>query len=187
MLLKKSVVIIHNKGQKGDYSIMRFLADLNQDVAVLSFIGLLVIVFILLFINMKRLSKMRKQYTQIINGGSAENIEQVLIDLQNNVNQLAQQNNQQQAELEKIKQTMRQMKSNVVVQRYNAFSEDGGSDLSFSMAILDDEQNGVVLTGIHGREQTFIYAKPIEKSQSTYSLTPEEKLIINRIAAKSNA
>jgi len=166
---------------------MEFITDSNQNAVVLSFIGLLIIVLILSTINMKRLSKIRKQYTQVINGGSAENIEQILIGLQNNVNQLTQQNIQQQDELDKIKQNMRKMKSNVVVQRYNAFQEDGGNDLSFSIAMLDDDQDGVILTGIHGREQTFIYAKPIEKSQSTYSLTPEEKVIIDRIAAKSNA
>jgi hypothetical protein len=79
------------------------------------------------------------------------------------------------------------MKSRLGVQRYNAFSQEGGSDLSFSIVILDEEQDGVVLTGIHGREQTFIYAKPVEKGQSSYSLSPEEKVLIDRIAVKLNA
>jgi hypothetical protein len=165
---------------------MGVLTDLDQTIVIISFGGLFIILFILLLINMKQLRSMRKRYNQMINGGSAENVEQVLIGLQNNINQLIQQNNSQQIELGQIKQLMRKMKSHLGVQRYNAFSQDGGSDLSFSIAILDDEQDGVVLTGIHGREQTFIYAKPVEKGQSTYSLSPEEKMIIDRIAEKSN-
>jgi hypothetical protein len=163
------------------------LTVLDQSIVNISFSILFIIVLILLIINMMQLSKARKRYKQMINGGSVENVEQVLIGLQNNINQLTIQNNSQQIELDQIRQLMRKMKSHLGIQRYNAFSHDGGSDLSFSIAILDDEQDGVVLTGIHSREQTFIYAKPIEKGQSTYNLSPEEKVIIDRIAEKSNA
>jgi hypothetical protein len=166
--------------------IMGVLTDLDQGIVIISFAALFIILVILLVINMIQFRSVRTRYNQMINGGSAENVEQVLIGLQNNINQLTQQNNSQQMELDQIKQLMRKMKSHLGVQRYNAFSQDGGSDLSFSIAILDDQQDGVVLTGIHGREQTFIYAKPVEKGQSTYSLSPEEKMIIDRIAEKSN-
>jgi hypothetical protein len=166
--------------------IMGVLTDLDQGIVIISFAALFIILLILLVISMIQFRSVRTRYNQMINGGSTENVEQVLIGLQNNINQLTQQNNSQQMELDQIKQLMRKMKSHLGVQRYNAFSQDGGSDLSFSIAILDDQQDGVVLTGIHGREQTFIYAKPVEKGQSTYSLSPEEKMIIDRIAEKSN-
>jgi hypothetical protein len=166
--------------------IMGVLTDLDQGIVIISFAALFIILLILLVINMVQFRAVRTRYNQMINGGSTENVEQVLIGLQNNINQLTQQNNSQQMELDQIKQLMRKMKSHLGVQRYNAFSQDGGSDLSFSIAILDDQQDGVVLTGIHGREQTFIYAKPVEKGQSKYSLSPEEKMIIDRIAEKSN-
>jgi hypothetical protein len=166
---------------------MRVLTDLDQSIVIISFSILFIIVLILVIMNMMQLSKTRKRYNQMINGGSVENVEQIIIDLQKNINQLTLRNNSQQVELDQIRQLMRKMKSHLGVQRYNAFSQDGGSDLSFSIAILDDEQDGVVLTGIHGREQTFIYAKPVEKGKSTYTLSPEEKVIIDRIAEKSNA
>jgi hypothetical protein len=165
---------------------MGVLTDVDQSLVIISFSVLFIIVFILLIMNMRQLSKIRKRYSQMINGGSVENVEQVLIGLQNNINQLTQLNKSQQIEIENIQKHMRKMKSHLGVQRYNAFSQDGGSDLSFSIVILDDERDGVVLTGIHSREQTFIYAKPLEKGLSTYSLSPEEKVLIDRIAEKSN-
>ena len=70
------------------------------------------------------------------------------------------------------------LKGRVGVHRFNAFS-DSGSDLSFSVAFINEAEDGVVLTGIHGREQTFLYAKPIDKGQSAYMLSPEEKTAIN--------
>ncbi len=68
------------------------------------------------------------------------------------------------------------MKSNVRkvgLVRYNPFQEMGGN-LCFSLALLDGEDNGVVLNGIHSRTGSFTYAKPIEMGVSTYLLSEEE-------------
>ncbi|MDD4657494.1 MAG: DUF4446 family protein [Eubacteriales bacterium] len=61
--------------------------------------------------------------------------------------------------------------------RYNAF-EKTGSDLSFSLALLNDKADGFVLTGIFGREDTRIYAKPVLNGKSQYNLSEEENLAI---------
>ena len=63
--------------------------------------------------------------------------------------------------------------------RYNAF-KDTGSDLSFTLALLDKYNNGVVLNGIYARDSSNIYAKPIENGASKYVLSDEEKEAINR-------
>lgn len=63
------------------------------------------------------------------------------------------------------------------LERYNAF-ENTGSDLSFSLALLNDTEDGFVLTGIFGREDTRIYAKPVVGGKSTYHLSEEEMLSI---------
>jgi hypothetical protein len=160
--------------------------NLEPNVLLGIIAGLFIIMFIMLIISLVKLSKVKSRFNQMINGGRSENVEQLIIEMQGNINQLNVQNNTQKAEIDRIKQEMRKMKSHVGVQRYNAFSNEGGSDLSFSIALLDEEQDGVVLTGIHSREQTFIYAKPVEKGQSSYVLTPEEKQIIDRVAVKRN-
>ena len=63
--------------------------------------------------------------------------------------------------------------------RYNAF-KDTGSDLSFTLALLDEKNDGIVLNGIYARDSSNIYAKPIEKGESKYILSNEEKEAINR-------
>ena len=63
--------------------------------------------------------------------------------------------------------------------RFRAF-EKVGSDLSFAFALLNQEGNGVVLSSIHNREESRVYAKPIMEGMSTYSLTGEEKEVIDR-------
>ena len=69
---------------------------------------------------------------------------------------------------------MKKCLQKVGVVRYNAF-DDVGSDLSFALAILDDKNNGYVLNGIYARDNSNIYAKPVENGKSSYVLSEEEK------------
>jgi hypothetical protein len=62
--------------------------------------------------------------------------------------------------------------------RYKAF-EDVGSDLSFSIALLNDSNDGVIITGIYGRNESTTYAKPIDKGISRYDLSEEEMHVLN--------
>ncbi|MBR3254894.1 MAG: DUF4446 family protein [Clostridia bacterium] len=63
--------------------------------------------------------------------------------------------------------------------RYSAF-RDTGSDLSFALALLDRENNGVILNGIYSREMSNIYAKPVKKGETTYTLIDEEKQALKK-------
>jgi len=65
--------------------------------------------------------------------------------------------------------------------RYNPFNEAGGN-LSFSIALLDAENNGAVITGLYGRTGSFTYAKPVENGLSSYKLSLEEKQAIKKAA-----
>jgi hypothetical protein len=58
--------------------------------------------------------------------------------------------------------------------RYNAFEEMGGN-LSYSLAILDDHGDGLVLTSINGRADSRSYAKPIKGLSSSHTLSDEER------------
>jgi hypothetical protein len=62
--------------------------------------------------------------------------------------------------------------------RYKAF-EAGGSNQSFSIALLNEKGYGVVISSLHARDRISTFAKPIEKYASTYDLTDEEKSVIN--------
>lgn len=62
----------------------------------------------------------------------------------------------------------------VALKRYNAFDGVGG-DQSFSLALLKGNGEGVVLSGLYGREETRVYAKPIQKGDLPYPLSEEER------------
>jgi len=65
----------------------------------------------------------------------------------------------------------------VGVIRFNPFPDAGG-DLSFSVALLDASDNGVVISSLHAREGTRVYAKPIVQGSSKHTLSGEEQQAI---------
>ncbi len=65
----------------------------------------------------------------------------------------------------------------VAVKRYNVF-EDVGSDQSFSVVLLDRNNDGVLLTGLYTREGTTTFAKPISSGLCQYMLSAEEKDVL---------
>ncbi len=61
----------------------------------------------------------------------------------------------------------------VGVVRFNPF-DDAGGNFSFTTALLNAKNSGIVITSIHGRQQNRIYAKQITQGQSETPLTDEE-------------
>jgi len=125
-----------------------------------------------------KLKKMSRSYRTMMDGAGVENLEAVLVTIKEEQKQQQEALAAAQARIVTLEQRMPQQKSNLAIHRYNAFS-DKGSDLSFSLAITNDEKDGVVLTSIHSREGMYLYGKPIQKGQSNYSLTPEERKVID--------
>ena len=67
----------------------------------------------------------------------------------------------------------------VGVVRFNPFKDTGG-DQSFVIALLDSNNNGLVLSSLYTREGTRVYTKPIENGNSIYNLSEEEKEAIKK-------
>ena len=71
----------------------------------------------------------------------------------------------------------------VGMKRFNPFGDTGGNQ-SFSMALLDANNDGVVLSSLHGRSGTRIYAKPVKSGkQLEHELSSEEQDVV-KFAAK---
>jgi hypothetical protein len=76
-------------------------------------------------------------------------------------------------DLQDFKKQSRGSLQKVGIKRFNPFKEVGG-DQSFSIALLDADNNGLVLTGYYSREMNRVFAKPIENGKSKYPLSEEE-------------
>ncbi len=81
--------------------------------------------------------------------------------------------------VEKISQSSKSSVQKIGMIRYNPFSDVGG-DQSFSVALLDGENNGIVITSLFSRDGNRVYGKLIKNSNSEYSLSKEEKQAIEK-------
>ncbi len=77
------------------------------------------------------------------------------------------------AEVEALRNDLAGAVRRLAVVRYDAFGDMGGR-LSWSMAMLDDGGNGVVVTSIHGRSDARTYAKNVVGWSGDQQLSPEE-------------
>lgn len=67
--------------------------------------------------------------------------------------------------------------------RFNPYQETGG-DQSFSIALLDEAGNGFVLTSLHARSGTRVFAKPIKEGKGVkYQLSSEEEEVLRKAMA----
>jgi hypothetical protein len=73
----------------------------------------------------------------------------------------------------------------VGVIRYNPFADTGG-DQSFAIALLDSLGNGVVLSSLHSRTDTRVFAKPVQSGRSKFQLSDEEQDAIKKALAPSS-
>lgn len=155
----------------------------NIEIALLTIFLISLILLICVIVLVAQQMKMRRKYAEMMKGKDVSDFESVVIRIQEELKQLKTNEQEQEKRIDAIREQMKYMKANVGMIRYNAFDQRG-NDLSFSLAILDEQMNGVVLTGLHNREESYIYAKPLEKGQSKYALSPEEKSVIDQAVRK---
>ena len=82
-----------------------------------------------------------------------------------------------------FKKESRKNLQKVGVVRFNPFKEVGG-DQSFSIAVLDADNNGFVITSLYSHEASRVYAKPIKNGASLYALSKEEQEALNKAMGK---
>jgi hypothetical protein len=82
-------------------------------------------------------------------------------------------------ELKKIRQMAEDGMHKIGFIRYNPFGDVGGNQ-SFSLCLLDEKENGFVISSIHSREGTRVYSKQIVSGGSDYNLSEEEVKAIER-------
>lgn len=146
---------------------------------IIIFCGI-VILLVLYFVNVIKLSKIRKEYKKFIKKiGNGNNIQETIEEYMEKISEVEEENNNLKNYCTQLDNTLATSIQKVGLIRYSAF-KDTGSDLSFTLALLNEENTGVVLNGIYSREMSNIYAKPVEKGNSTYTLSEEEKQAISK-------
>jgi uncharacterized protein DUF4446 len=156
----------------------RLLAD-NLTVAFGLLVGVVALLLILVVLQTSRLRRAVRSYRDLVRddregGGSLHEL------LAAHADQIAKAGTRM-TEMQElhdilIRRTERGIQ-HIGLVRFNPF-EDTGSDQSFALALLDARHSGLVVSSLHGRESTRVFAKAISDGRSTHPLSDEEAAAI---------
>lgn len=162
-----------------------FVRLLNNEYVILGVIIVNIMLLVLYISNSIKLNSINKKYNKFLKKlGNGENIEEDLKVYINKVEKVENTNKEIIEYCENLEKELSKSIKKIGIVRYNAF-KDTGSDLSFALALLNDDNNGVVLNGIYSREMSNIYAKPIVNGESKYTISDMEQEAINKAIASS--
>lgn len=160
------------------------LGFVRSDIFLFLLFIAFVVLIVLYIVSVANLKKLRISYSKFMNKlGKGDNLEEMMRNYINKVNEVEKKNKEIMNYCNKLDSEIKGCSQKIGIVRYNAF-KDTGSDLSFSLAILDDYNNGVVLNGIYARDSSNIYAKPVVNGESKYVLSNEEKEAIYKAINK---
>lgn len=131
-------------------------------------------VAVYVFIWLKRLRDLRTEFSH---GNQPENLEQIINSMVKKIKSLEQKSARQAEDLISLDENLSQTVQKIGVHRFNALADEGGT-LSFSLALLNRRNSGLVITSLHGRQHNRVYSKPVEGGASPIQLSEEEQKAI---------
>ena len=145
-------------------------------------IGLAVLTLVLMILTLVCFTQYRKLYRRydlFMRGKDAETLEDIILDLMDEpaVRQVSDKESRDQ--LKSLTRQVRASYQKIGIVKYNAFKGMGGN-LSFVIALLDDNNSGFILNSVHSREGCYLYMKDVEKGSTDVLLGAEEKEALER-------
>ena len=148
---------------------------LSDPLYLMTGFGIIMLITYVILINLwMELSYLKKRYRKLIYSVEDGNLEQLINDHIDLIDRFSDERKSLQKELDRLDERLAKAITRVSVVRFDAFDQSG-NDLSYCIAMLDSENNGIVISGIFGREEARTYVKPIVEGESTYKLTREEE------------
>jgi hypothetical protein len=141
--------------------------------------------FILAILSARRTRSLLNRYATLVNGQEGADLERLINQSHRQVHEFTLQLQDVHRTLADHEDRLRKKAVRPVVLRYNAFGELG-NDLSFAVSVVDENGDGAVMSSIFGREESRVYAKPLQNGTSTYTLTDEERRAV-QLARQQNS
>lgn len=148
----------------------------NIDIAYL-FIGMIVIIlilFILIIVQIIKSSKLRKRYDKFMLGKDGKSLENEMLAIFEENKLLRTSSDQNKRDIRKIYKNLELAYQKVGLVKYDAFKEMGGK-LSFSLVLLNDNNDGFIINSVHSSDGCYSYTKGIKGGECEISLGEEEK------------
>lgn len=145
-------------------------------IGILAVLILLIILYIICIVKMR---KMRKAYNCFMKGNNMESMEEILMKQFERIEILEEADRDKRKEINSLKLIVKNAYQKAALVKYDAFREMSGK-LSYALALLDQNNNGVIVTSMYSRDGCFSYAKEIVMGESKINLSEEEQEALKR-------
>ncbi len=159
------------------------LRNLDPGYIIIALAILTVILLVLVIMSMNKLSKLSKKYNKFMQGKAAKSLESDIMKLYEDNREIKNISEKNRKDISVLYKKMASVFQKVGLVKYDAFSHMGGK-LSYSIALLDENNNGFILNSVHSTEGCYSYTKEITDGESAVLLGVEEKQALD-IAMKS--
>ena len=146
----------------------------DSDYIIIGLAVFSLVILVLLCVNNSQISKLKKRYKIFMSGKNAKSLEDTLIKRLDQVDDLIAANSANEKNINKLFSNMKFTFQKVGLVKYDAFHEMGGK-LSFSLALLNETNDGFVMNAVHSREGCYTYIKEIVGGNSIIVLAEEEQ------------
>ena len=160
------------------------LLGFDSDYIIIGLLAFCLILLVLVIVNMVQTNKLKKKYRSFMAGKNAKSLEDTLITRLEQVDKLLTANAANEKNIKKLFDNMKFTFQKVGLVKYDAFNEMGGK-LSFSLALLNESDDGFVMNAVHSREGCYTYVKEIVAGNCIIVLAEEEQEALN-MAKKAN-
>ena len=158
---------------------------IDPGILILILLGMILVLAVLVIYYMVRSSRLFKNYERFMRGKNGADLESTLMELSHRVERLQ---NQDMANKDMLRVLNRKQMSSYQktgIKKYNAFEGMGGM-ASFAIALLDQENSGIILNVIHSRSSCYTYLKEINEGECEVALSAEEKAALMQATRKKD-
>lgn len=165
-------------------NIINFIEYNQTFITIGLFVGL-ILLLILYIGQIVEYKRHKKRYDSLTRGLSGANIEDLFLQLNGDIKSINRDINLLEDNIKSLQTRLNFAVQKVGFVRYKAFGNTG-SDLSYSIALMDNYNNGFVISSIYGRENTVGFGKLIINAKSNVPLSPEEVQAIEKALKGEN-
>lgn len=158
---------------------LRVSFDQHAFVFWIIFACVLMVAIVWVVVLQMRIRRLQGRLDDFLGGVSGDNTAQLLTQYLATARAAAATVDRMKMQHDQVVSLMPTAVRHVGLVRFSPFHDTGG-DQSFALALLDGRRDGIVLTALHSRHDSRLYAKPVEAGSSRYSLTPEEREAMER-------
>ena len=159
-----------------NYNLLSEIGLGNFDLTYL-FIGMFVLILILgimIIVQLVKFDKLSKRYKKFMGGKNAKSLEKDIVGLYEDNKFLKTSMEKNKKDIQTLYRKFGRAFQKVGIVKYDAFSQMGGQ-LSFSLALLDENNSGFILNCVHSTEGCYSYTKEIRNGSCDISLGEEER------------